>query len=197
MLKKYNKKDIEDKLQSLENELAANDEFEKLNIGIVGGSSLILKDVKSREVTKDIDAIKIIEFKENGIVYGDLNETMKKYSLFPLINSDFSIFESVLFVEQETEWDSVFIGEHEIVEAFTPSNETFVAMKLLALSGTKMRDPDLIDVTSEYILNNTDPKKVKELLEECSTYVNDDMSKSIFEQYEEWLKKYNENKDNS
>lgn len=196
-MEKYSKEQLKAKLQQLEDELIINDYYDEVEIGIVGGSSLILKGVESREFTKDIDAIKINSFDENGTKYGDIDELMKRLSLYPLINSQFAMFETVLFVEHENNWELVFEGEKNIIKAYSASNETIVAMKIVALSGPKERTPDKKDINSKYILDNTNPKKVLELLKEYKTYFAPEKFKPILEQYNIWLEEYDKNKNNS
>lgn len=201
MMKKYNKKEIELKLQELEDELIVADLIESFDIGIVGGSSLILKGIKEREVTKDIDSIRIVEFKDNGISRDTVESTLKNISheLMGIINSNFAIFDSVLFVEMETDWELVYEGVNGIVKAYVPSDETIVAMKLTAVaSKTKLRDTYYIDINSKHMLENANPEKIKELLDEYVTYIsNQEDIKLLFKEYEEWsekVKRHNESK---
>lgn len=199
MSKKYSKRELEEILQGLEDIMIINDyndRYVKVNIGIVGGSSLILKGVEARKYTRDVDAVLIDEFKDGGSKLSELDKLITDLNMPKIINSRFTVFESRVLVEHESEWVSVFKGKNGFLEAYSASNETVVAMKLYSLS-EKDRDSDLEDINSDYILENTDPKVVKELIEELITYISlVEKHEPIREEYRIWLKKQKEHNSN-
>lgn len=192
-MKRYNKNELLQKLQEFENELIYLDRYEKVTLGIVGGASLLFLEATERTVTKDIDSIAIIEMRDNGLSYTSVRHFTKDTSFEELINSDVTVFNTFGLIEYETEWIKVFEGSEGIVTALSASLEMIVSFKLIAMAD-KERDSDMKDLSSKNVIKNTDPSRVKWLLEEMFTYLaSEKQVREIKREFNFWVKAHYKN----
>lgn len=138
-------------------------------IMIVGGSSFILQDLSSRNVTHDIDVLRCDQA---------IKEIIDKYSI---INSQVITYEDSLPYNYEDRLIKLEIDAKN-VEYISPSLEDLVVMKLYGA-----RPNDLQDINSEEVINNIDWKMMDYLVfDHDEAYSSNFIRQRYYEMVEEY-----------
>ncbi len=139
------------------------------NILIIGGASLMLRNLNVRETTADIDCFQL--FLEDPTYIKKITSVIKNDQyLAKYINSAALVVVEEVF-QYINEYEEIMKGDFSNIRIFLPTIETFVVLKILSYHDSRIndnrptRDRDLDDITIHELVKNLDLEIVYNLLE--------------------------------